>query len=296
MNGKKNRQAVILVSLIVAATLLLTLLVIGTVGNSRIHSMLEDLRDRLEATATPIEPPVKEPVKTVGYSSLASGRMGAGCLYYFGDDSFYGRGTGGALGVKNTASTPNLLHQSLTAAYTDGGRINGRLLQYTNDAATIKTHTTEEGLSDYLTHYSTYGYDFRLAIVMPSDRTIEENRATAERDGYRGSLSGEAGKDIEALVRTIRERTPRCDILLAVQHTASATLAEAILAVGEHYGLKTVDLRQIAGQIPTHEDGEDAGYPTADGHRRIAEALAAAIQEAAEGGHFSQGVPSTKLY
>lgn len=292
MNKNEKKQRLIVISLIAAILLMTVLLAVGSMQSARIQAALEGIRDRIEANKSPTTAAPKEPIKTMGYASLASGAIGTMKLYYYGDHSFYGRGTGTEPAVMANGAISTLLHLDLGATYGRGGSIGGRILTYTGNL-----HTTEIAAADFLSNYVTYGMDFRLAVLAPSDAILAENRAAAEKAGYRGSLSGEAGKDIEALVRTIRENTPRCDILLAVPYDASDALAEAILAVGEHYGLTTVDLRPIAeGEGMIHESGEDVGYPTAEGHRAIAKMLAEAIAEAVEGGFFTKGVPSTKLY
>ena len=292
MNKNEKRQRLIIISLIAAILLMTLLLTLGSMKGLRIRTALEEMRDRFEANKNPTTAAPKDPIKTNGYTSLSSGGIGSMKLYYYGDHSFYGRGTGAEPAVMAEGAISTLLHLDIGATYGRGGSIGGRILTYTGDI-----HTTEIASADFLSHYANYSMDFRLAILAPSDAILEANRAAAEKAGYRGSLTGEAGKDIEALVRTIRESTPRCDILLAVPHDASAALAEAILAIGEHYGLITVDLRVIAAtEGMVHESGEDVGYPTAEGHRAIAEALAEAIAEAAESGYTTKGVPSTKLY
>lgn len=270
------------------------LLALEAMQSAYIQSALEELRDRLEADKAPTTVAPSAPKKTNGYASLASGGIGSMKLYYYGDDSLYGRGTGNTPAVMGEGAISTLLHQTIGATYGRGGSIGGRILTYTGSV-----YSTEVAANDFVTnlHHPKSPMDFRLAILAPSDATLEKNRETSAKDGYTGSLCGEAGKDVEALVCTIREWAPCCDILLAVPHNASAALAEAILAIGEHYSLVTVDLRAIAavdGMV--HESGADVGYPTAEGHRAIAEALAEAIAEAVEGGHVTEGMPSTKLY
>ena len=139
--------------------------------------------------------------------------------------------------------------------------------------------------------------DFRLAILAPSDESIAKNQETVAKKGYRGTLTGEADKDVENLVRMIRDGIPRCDILLAVPHNASDELARIILDLGAHYDLVTVDLRPIAaieGAINT--DGADAGYPTDEGHRLIAAAINEALDGAVRAAHRTSGELPTKLY
>ena len=291
MYKNQKRQRAIIISLILAAVLMLIFLAAGTMQSTRIQSALEEIRDRIEANKTPTTAAPGEPIKTNGYLSLANGTIGSMKLYYYGDDTLYGRGTGNAPAVMAEGAVSTLLHQTIGSTYGRGNSIGGRILTYNGTVYSTEVAAYDFEVNLYLP------MDFRLAILAPSDAILEKNRETAAKDGYTGALCGEAGKDIETLVSSIRASAPRCDILLAVPHNASATLAEAILAIGEHYGLVTVDLRPIAalsGMI--HESGEDAGYPTAEGHRAIAEALAAAIAEAAESGYTTEGVPSTKLY
>ena len=291
MEKKQQRQRLIVILLVVAILLMTTLLALEAMQSAYIQSALEELRDRLEADKAPTTVAPSAPIKTNGYASLASGGIGSMKLYYYGDDSLYGRGTGNTPAVMGEGAISTLLHQTIGATYGRGGSIGGRILTYTGSV-----YSTEVAANDFVTNLH-LPMDFRLAILVPSDAIIARNAELAAAAGYSGSLTGEAGKDVEALVCTIREWAPRCDILLAVPHNASAALAEAILAIGEHYGLITVDLRAIAavdGMV--HESGADVGYPTAEGHRAIAEALAEAIAEAVEGGHVTEGMPSTKLY
>ena len=291
MENNKKRRKTILVSLMITAAVLFLIFAACMANSARIRAALEEARDLLEAGKVPITTAPKEPIKTDGYLRLRDGTIGAMKLYYYGDDTFYGRGAGVTPAVMAEGASSTLLHLDIAAAYGRGGSIGGRIPNYSPTPYTTEVAAYDFGINLYLP------MDFRLAILSPSDAVIEQNKKAALSSGYSGALTGEAGKDIETLVLSIRERAPRCDILLAIPHNASNALAAAMLEIGAHYNLITVDLRSaVVGEGMLHTDGADAGYPTKAGHRAIADAILAAIREAVVGGHFTEGVPSTKLY
>ena len=291
MENQKKQRKKIFISLVIAAVILFIVFAACMANSARIRAALEEARDLFEASKLPTTTPPAAPIKTDGYQRLKEGTIGAMKLYYYSDDTFYGRGSGSAPAVMAEGGSSTLLHLGIAAAYGRGGSIGGRIPNYSTEPYTTEVAAYDFGINLYLP------MDFRLAVLSPSDAIIEQNKKAALSSGYSGALTGEAGKDIETLVISIRERAPGCDILLAVPHNASKTLADAILAIGAHYNLITVDLRPI-GATPgmVHSGGADAGYPTRDGHRAIADALLNAIREAVEIGHFTEGIPSTKLY
>lgn len=281
--NRSNKQKIILISLLVAAALLLAVFAIAITQSARIQAALEEARDRLEAEKTPTTTAPHAPIKTDGYLSLKNGDVGTMMVHYFGDDTFYGRGTGAPLDVSNEGSALSLLHGMLAATYANG-TLSGRIPPY---SGTVKN--TNDAIYDF-GGCAGAGWDLRLSILSPSDATLAKNSENS-------SLTGKAGEDIEALVRAMRATAPRCDILLVIPHNASQGLADAMYAIAEHYDLLTVDLRELA-TLPglVHTEGEDTGYPTSIGHRAIAERIAAAIAEAVKSGHRTEEIPSTKLY
>ena len=293
---RKNKNRRILIALAAVAVLLIILFAVAMTQSARIRAALEEARDRLEANKTPTTTaPPRAPLP--GYLSLKNRAIGAMKLFYYGDDTVYGRGSGTmpadpANEGAGQGAYSMLLHKAIAEAYNGGASIGGRITTYTKEP-----HTTEVLTNDFLNNYFYYGMDFRLAILSPSDRILEKNAEVKAKDGYVGTLTGDAGKDIEDMIRTIRESAPYCDILLAIPYDASASLADTLLALGGHYGLVVADLRPIgATDGMVHTEGEDIGFPTAQGHRAIADAILAAIAEAVDAGHKSIDIPSTKLY
>ena len=291
INRKRNRTIAIV--MILLCLVMAALLIVSTTESLGLRAALEEARARLEADKPPITLEKRDPIPTNGYVMLGGGTIGSMKLFYYGDDSFYGRGLADtAPGVMAEGATSTLIHREIARAYGKGGSIGGLIITYTG-----KAHTTEQAIIDCIGNYANYAMDFRLAILAPSDENIAMNREAIAGKNYRGTLTGEADKDVEALVRTIREGIPRCDILLAVPHNASDELAEIILALGAHYNLVTVDLRPIAAiEGAINQDGADIGYPTDEGHRLIAEAVNAAIDGAVREAHRSSGELPTKLY
>ena len=115
--------------------------------------------------------------------------------------------------------------------------------------------------------------------------------------GIGGHFLPEESPD-ECLLREVRENSPLCDIVLTVPHDADADTATAMLALAEHYGLISVDLRAAfaSGEGLLHTEGPDLGYPTVDGHRAYADAILEAILEAADEGHLMKALPNERLY
>ena len=283
---------ILIVLLLLVTIFLLALSVVAVTQNARIRAALEEMRREKEATDSFTSTTPRDPVKTNGYVSLKDGKIGTMCLYYYGDDTFYGRGSGTAPDTSAEGASATLLHRALCGAYEIRGNNRGRILEYRENL-----YTTEEVARDFLLYRLVAAIDYRLTILCPSDAILSQNEAKLNENGYNGILTGDSGKDVEALVRSIRESMPYGDVLLAVPHNASDTLAEVITAIGAHYDLLTVDLRGIAavdGMV--HTSGDDAGYPTAEGHRAIADAIAAAIAEAVESGRQTTGIPQAKLY
>ena len=280
--GKRN---IILLSLILVVILLSALFTVAILRSAEIRAALEDAYNRYEEEKKPTTTTAPQAVISTdgGYKKLGKGAAASMMVHYFSDDTFYGRGLGQPLSTSVGGSALSLLHRALTDTYA-GGSLSGRIPNYTGNV-----QSTSDMLYDFNGSLGE-GWDIRLSILVPSDATIAKNSEDA-------SLSGNAGTDIEALIRELRASAPYCDILLAVPHNASDTLADAILAIGAHYGLVTVDLRPIgrtAGMV--HTEGDDIGYPTAEGHRAIAERIAAAIAEAVDAGREIPELPQTKLY
>ena len=270
MSRTGKRNVVILSLIIVAALIVLSAVAIARAAANR--AALEDAQNRYEESKNPTATARPSGLVTDGYLRLGSGEAGTMMVHYFGDDTFYGRGTGEALSVNVSSSILTLLHGFLENTYA-GGALHGGIPPYYDDVA-----STNDAIYDF-SSYLGAGWNIRLSILAPSDAIIAKNSESSD-------LTGDAATDIENLVRTIRKSAPCCDILLVIPHNASDALAEIIGEIGAEYALLTVDLRPIAaiaGMV--HESGADASYPTVEGHRAMAERIAAVIADAVESGY-----------
>ena len=275
MNRTAKRN-IILLSLILIAAILIALSAVAISRSAAIRAALEDAHNRYEESKNPT---TTKPTGLVtdGYLRLGRGDAATMMVHYFGDDTFYGRGTGAALSESASGSLLALLHETLAATYASGA-LNGRIPPYNGEVK-----STDDAIYDFAGCLSA-GWNIRLSILAPSDATIAKNSEDSD-------LTGNAFTDLDALVRMLRTTAPCCDILLVIPHNASDALADVITALAAEYALLSVDLRPIgktAGMV--HADGEDAGYPTAEGHRAMAERIAAAIADAVESGY---SIPAT---
>ena len=278
MSRTGKRNVIILSLIIVAALIVLSAVAIARAAANR--AALEDAQNRYEESKNPTATAKPSGLVTDGYLRLGSGEAGTMMVHYFGDDTFYGRGTGEALSESANGSILTLLHESLAATYA-GGSLNGRIPPYNGEVK-----STGDVIYDFAGCLSA-GWNIRLSVLAPSDDTIAKNREDA-------TLTGNASTDLEALVRMLRTTAPCCDILLVIPHNASDALAAIITEIGTDYSLLTVDLRPIgrtAGMV--HESGENAGYPTAEGHRAMAEAIAERIAGAVDSGYSIPAMPQT---
>ncbi len=291
--GSTKRQAIVLLLSLVLVLALVAALAVGLIRSARERAALErereeqsKLADKNHASVT--RPP--RPSQMSGLELLAAGNIANTVLYYFGDDTLYGRGAAEELGI-NATSYRTILKAGLAEALgVQPQEVRGRV--YEGDA-------TEDGsfspslaaLAADLSYYRTL--NFRILLLTPTARTAEAG-LEASRDPYTGSFVS----DLETLLREVRENHPLCDIILTVPHDANADTAEAMLALAAHYGLVSVDMRAVFadGEGLVHTAGESLGYPTEAGHRAYAEAILTAILTAADEGYSVTPLPTTRLY
>ena len=90
INRKRNRTIAIV--MILLCVIMAALLIVSTTESINLRAALEEARARLEADKPPITLEKRDPVPTNGYVMLGGGTIGSMKLFYYGDDSFYGRG------------------------------------------------------------------------------------------------------------------------------------------------------------------------------------------------------------
>lgn len=257
-------QKALLAALIALAVLLTALLGVLITNAAREQDRLREEQSRLEEQdRTPLgEITTPAPiVGTNGYRLLADGRASGLTVFYFGDEALYGRGATPYPSYTAPQSYRSLLTAALRADYGNG--MLGWVIKQ------MQAHSLTYAATNFAANGTVH-----IAVLAPTDATAAAGAAT-HGEGY------SFGSELEASIRKMRTLFPHCDILLAVPHGASPETADAILTIGAHYSLVTIDLRDlVTGEGLLHTEGEDAGYPTEAGHNAYAAAIKAAIDMA----------------
>lgn len=276
-----KKQIAILAALSLLAVALAALLAVGFIRAADERERLEAEHSKNAATAPPAgSEGTPDNGRTNGYLRLAEG---SGTLFIFGDEAIYGRGLGEPL----TYNCPTALASLTTAALRDE---YGTTLRANVIRDVLKTHTLTYA-AEVVARLVESGTPPSIILLSPSDATRDAGHAT-DPAGY------DFGRDLEAAVRAMRLYAPKADILLVTPANADAEVAGAIRAVGEHYGLLTLELADALSADPAllHTAGEDAGYPTAAGHEAAARATVDAISLAVTEGYTAPPLPAERLY
>lgn len=292
----RREKAVILAVLTATIVLCLalgTVLGVFLVRERAERARLEAERERLEAEK-PLTPlPGNHPSRLSGYRLLAEGVTDFN-IYYYGDETMLGEGASDlALKHGDVSAAPYRLQlrEALRTQYAAPEQLAGRICP-------VRAPSFERGAAEFAAYHDPVGMteaslNFRLAVLAPgaANETASAESAMPYGHGF--------AADLETLVRSIRARSVYCDILLVVPHSEDATSprAAAILALGEYYGLVTVDMRaRFAEGGLVHTEGAQAGLANDQGHAAYAEAIATAIFAAAAEGLTAPAIPAERLY
>lgn len=294
----RGRRALLLTS--AAALVLAVAMVFALVSAWLERSYLEELRDSQalseagRVTTAPTPGTTLPPVSARhGFRLLHEGRNID--LYYFGGAAFYGKGIPNPGGEETGLSLPSyrtFFTESLRAHFSLS------LTGWTCPAVPGLPSLSEQSPPALAAAYLDLsvlvgnGADPRLMLLAPDRENL-----TAELPYHVNGFRGDARRDLEFFLRSVREMLPLCDIVLAVPYNATEEEAEAFLALGAHYGLLTVDLRPIF-EDPSLlvTEGSAAGFPNEQGHRALADALFSAVREAAEAPTEMPPLPRETLY
>lgn len=290
-----RRKQRLYIALAILAFFLAVVLISSSVFAIRERERLEALRleeslkaDQAAASGTTTGAPTAPQHHTLGGYRLLAGGNTDFHLYYFGDETIYGRGMSDTLSSASECFR-SILKEMLLEEY--GTEFKGRVPATANHLAPPLEGDGSPPLwvgdvdFDYYNQLSST--NFRLAILAPSGRTAAAGEGGHPSTGFTGDFA----HDLEETVRNMRRRAANCDILLVVPHDADAAVAEPILAIAAYYDLRAVDMRTLSAELL-----DDDGFPNEDGHRAYAEAIFAEILCAAEDGHTTDEYPKTRLY
>ncbi|MBQ2718518.1 MAG: SGNH/GDSL hydrolase family protein [Clostridia bacterium] len=291
---KAQKRRLFLLAGILAAVLavaLATTLIVLRARDAAEQQRLEEERSRLDATAgiTTDSTEGVHPSRLSGLQLLRAGITDFN-LYYFGDEAICGQGASSFRGTEPEGAPYRLkLRSLLQETYAAPSHFVGRVA--TNSEAA--PFSFADGALDFSGTYNpgdtmgVTGLNYRLAVIAPG--------AANETAGGRGFAS-----ELETLLRTLRGTAEYCNIILVVPHgeSADSERAEAILALGARYATVVVDMRAVFVGHPEylHTEGASAGLPNDAGHTAYAEAIAAAIGEAAATATPLPPLPAGRLY
>ena len=292
MRRKKNTRIALITGIAAAAvTVVLAAALIASLARDAAEKRrLEEEKSRLDATLG-VTTTVGDthPSRLSGLQLLRAGVTDFN-LFYFGDEAICGRGASSPLGTDPAGAPYRLkLRERLREEYAAPSHFAGRVV--TNNA--LEPFSFAAGAEDFSGTYNpgdtvgATGLNYRLAIVAPS----EANTAASGR-GF--------ASETETFLRSLRTRAEYCDVVLVIPHEESADSerAEVILALSEHYGCVTVDMREVFAGHPEylHTEGEAAGLPNDAGHTAYAEAIAEAIATAARTASAPSPLPTERRY